>query len=146
EVIGERDRKELIQKIAVALEKALKQARAEVLAACIKKIDPDWLIEILRAYNDFAELDSSGTYPRNVVDEEIENLETLHQLQPSTSSLEALLREAELKGLKSDCIGIDDRLDSHNHNRDCVHCQRIAELEKARASEKRSKGEQTTGS
>ena len=74
-----------------------KQGGAEELAACIKKIDPDWLIEILRAYNDFAELDSSGTYPRNVVDEGIESLETLHQLQPGAGALEALLREERVK-------------------------------------------------
>jgi len=75
-----------------------------------------------------------------------EDLAPIDYVNMALHKQEALLREAELKGLKSDCIGVDDRLDSHNHNRDCVHCQRIAELEKARASEKRSKGEQTTGS
>ena len=41
EVIGERDRKELIQKIAVALEQERCRTSAEVLAACIKHFEKE---------------------------------------------------------------------------------------------------------
>ncbi|KKM03539.1 hypothetical protein LCGC14_1773350 [marine sediment metagenome] len=109
-----------------------KQARAEVLAACRKRLKQAARsvkdVQLMRKYTD-AQVELVTTLLNDLADN------AFMRLQPAALDLEALLREAELKGLKSDCIGVDDRLDSHNHNRDCVHCQRIAELEKACVSE-----------
>ena len=127
EVIGERDRKELIQLIAVALEKAAKQGGAEVLAAVANFLEQTKRDE-LRLGNREAV---------NVLDSVIFGLRAL---QPAASALEALLeearREAELKGLRMECTGMRmHKIYDTAGKVLCPACDRMLKLEKARVRE-----------
>ncbi len=117
-------------------ESELARVRAEVLAACIAKLERD-------ARNCFAAADKAGNEGRGGTYEswrrtaaQYQNIANdFRQLQPAASALEELLRKAELKTLQWAAI------------EDCPHTplsviNRIIELEKARASE----GEESTGS
>jgi len=142
-------------------ENGLKQGRAEVLATCIRRIEHlrgKWSLDddraqhaLLRAGEELEELQPAAEALKELlrdtetkaIDEQQEPMSCGHaaaNLQPSDGPTEfcvvcELLREAEAKGLRLSCIGVDDRLDSHNHQQACACCRRIAELEKVRASE-----------
>ncbi len=112
---------------------AEKQARAEVLAACIATL------EERRAYHEKqAEILQGACRHKEVPYHELQEhhfavvLEVLRELQPAASDLEALLREARL----DEARWWHKRLPvAFGHNHYC--CKRItelkAELEKARA-------------
>ncbi len=137
EVIGERDRKELIQKIAVALEQDRRQTSAEVLAACSANVEETCkiLLKTDRTKDEKILIAGACTLVQS----------RLEVLSPAASDLEALLEEArreervkerlcvlgEHPGL---CNGDTDN--PERHSRLCKYHQELAELEKARANGK----------
>ena len=113
---------------AQAIREAEKRRGAEVLAACIKELER--LSEEARGFG----FDDDSLVISNAKDK-------VKELQPAASDLEALLREAELKGrlcvLRENpglCNGDTDN--PERHSRLCKYHQEISELEKARAEGK----------
>ena len=135
EVIGERDRKELIQKIAVALEQERCRTSAQVLAACIKHFEKE-----AGECADFANKEageSRAAWNRQEAWYE-DCADAIRKLQPAASDLEALLeearREAELKGLRMECTGMRmHKIYDTAGKVLCPACDRMLKLEKARA-------------
>ena len=111
EVIGERDRKELIQKIAVALEQERRQTSAEVLAACIKHFEKE-----AGECADFANKEageSRAAWNRQEAWYE-DCADAIRKLQPAAKALEELLEEARREAR------LEARIDEHGKR--CVQC------------------------
>ncbi|MCB7129785.1 MAG: hypothetical protein J3T61_09640 [Candidatus Brocadiales bacterium] len=133
EVIGERDRKELIQLIAVALEQDRRQTSAEVLAACSANVEETCkiLLKTDRPKDEKILIAGACTLVQS----------RLEVLSPAASDLEALLeearREAELKGLRMECTGMRmHKIYDTAGKVLCPACDRMLKLEKARAEGK----------
>jgi hypothetical protein len=137
-----------IEAFVTAVLPTVRQLRAEVLAAYGERID--LFMENIGNYSDeFGKKRPFKTWDRDDWEAAALRLLTdvqdaLDELQPAASDLEALLREAELKSL----YWCRQNLDTYDHGEGIPYAavalrhkmdMRIAELEKARASEGASK-------
>ena len=123
-------RDEWVGHIATSIKAAERQARAEVLAACAEHVYKHLAKRSAEA--------TGGKFNNPALAAEMSGLAIglkaeILALQPAAAALEALLREAELKGIKS------AHAPGHVCSSGCPVLNRIAELEQARAILGRSK-------
>jgi hypothetical protein len=119
--LGDHGEKLLLRELIAEKEQEVKQAWAEVLAACLKRIR----FRSTRAliYDDI----------RSELRDLIEEIE---KLQPAASHLKELLREKEWKGRWAQHIR-ERHGDGEGREFFCDECKHLTELEKARAIEKK---------
>lgn len=104
EVIGEKDRKELIQKISVALEQVGKQSGAEVLAACITHFEK----EAKRCADSADKETGEARAAWNREEARYEDCaDDLRELKPVASSLVEHDKETRLKMLAAVCAKLE---------------------------------------
>jgi len=110
-------------------EQAIKQARAEVLAACIADVE-----KALSIYMEHKGRPKDDKALIGGVCLGIKN--RLEQLQPAAKALEELLRKERLDEAKWWEHLSQESHEQHPPYENCMYCTRITELEKARAEGK----------